>query len=537
MSSCFARVVWGLMTLVLAGGALGCAGRSGHSTAAAAPALTPVASMRNMPSTCPRTTAPSTPGTIAVEWRTEPFVSLFWAIDQASDWDEGAGPSPYAEFFDKHLPRAAGDAEMLKAYGRLRRDYSQPTTPEPDPDPAYPSDMLPPKMTSSERFVHAFLCAGSTDAAAAALSMSPADQELLATVFAHFRPRLEVEFGRAEFLARAATDMKALAEQAKMSEFLFRMGRFFGTGSAVPVPLYVELVWAPPNAHKATAIDDHMIIPISEKIANAPKELASWVGVTVHEFGHQFLAYVPEDQRRRASNQIVAAGGLLRRRHSNVIDEATQAALGNLLFLRERLPSALDEKFVYSYEPSLPYPDLIDSLSRRAEPLVRDAIAKGETFDGPYLDALLAAQAVVAPPLLEHHSHVALLFVGGADERTYFDGLFWRGSRFVVNDAAEFAKKSARAPSISRWVVVTMDELASNRDELSRTMPDVARLEQDLVKKAGCVRASQRTSGAWDVAVVGRDLDGVRQTLIAVQRGLAPREARPFCLPLNATAP
>jgi len=439
--------------------------------------------------------------------------------------------SPYAEFFAHGPASTPGDAELLKTYARLRREYSKARdTAEPEPDPATPSDMLPPRATPSQRFAHAFMCAVSTDQAAARLSMTPSDQQTLASVFTHFRPRLEAEIRRTSFLPRAEREMKALADEARMSEFLFAMGRFFGTGDAMPVPLYVDLVWGPPDSHQATAVDDHMIIPISEEIANDPKELASWVGVIVHEFGHQFLAYVPDVQRWRISNRILAVGGVLRRRHANVVDEATQAALGNLLFMRERLPAALDERFVYSYEPTLDYPDIIDTLSRRAEPLVRDALAQGEPFEGRYLEALLAAQAEVAAPRLDHFSHVALLLVGGETENKYFDGLFWGRSRFASSDVAEFVKHSAGADSISRWVVVTVEELAANREALRETMPDTGRIEHDLGKKAGCVRASQRASGAWDVTVVGRDLDGLRRTLIAIRRGLLPGDARPFCI-------
>ncbi len=485
-------------------------------------------------SPCQAATGPSnrtrTAGKIEVVWRVDPFVSLFWAIDQASSWDEETA-STYAEFFQRELPKANEDADLLRAYARVRRAYSSSSAgAESEPDPAYPTDMLPPRLTPAERYAHAFLCAGSIDVVATRLAMAPDDQKTLARTFAHFRPRLEAELHRAAFLERALGAMKTDAEQARMSEFLFAMARFYGTVDALPSPLYVDLVWGPPDSHQATAIDDHMMIQISEKIASDPKALAGWLGVTVHEFGHQFLAYMPEEQRRRTSNRIVAKGGLLRRRHANVIDEATQAALGNLLFMRERLPFALDERMVYSFEPTLDYPEIIDTLSRRAEPLVREALAKGEMFDGRYLDALLAAQASAVAPRLDHFSHVALLFVGSNDARRFVDGLFWGRSRFASSDLEDFAKTSMRAESMSRWVVLTLDELAAHRDGLRKTMPDAERLERDLGKNGGCVRASARASSAWDVTVLGRDLDGLRRILIAVRRGLAPRDAHPFCV-------
>jgi len=471
-------------------------------------------------------------GKIEVVWRVEPFVSLFWAIDQASGWDDESA-STYAEFFQKGLPKENEDAEVLGAYARVRRAYSSSgrAGAESEPDPAYPADMLPPRMTPAERYAHAFVCAGSIDAAANRLAMAPDHRKTLARTFAHFRPRLEAEFHRTAFLERALAAMKTDAEQAKMSEFLFAMARFYGTVDVLPSPLYVDLVWGPPDSHQATAIDDHMMIPISETIASDPKALAGWIGVTVHEFGHQFLAYVPEEQRRWTSNRIIAKGGLLRRRHANVIDEATQAAFGNLLFMRERLPFALDERLVYAFEPGLDYPDIIDTLSRRAEPLVREALARGETFEGRYLDALLGAQAAAVAPRLDHFSHVALLFVGSREARRFFDGLFWGRSRFASTDVEDFAKTSRRAESLSRWVVLTSDELAAHREGLHQTMPDAERIERDLGKHGGCVRASARASGAWDVTVLGRDLDGLRRVLIALRRGAAPREAHPFCVP------
>jgi hypothetical protein len=275
-----------------------------------------------------------------------------------------------------------------------------------------------------------------------------------------------------------------------------------------------------------------MIIPLTDGVAGDPQALPGWLGVVVHEFGHQFLAYVSDARRDALSNRIAARGGLLQRRHANVVDEATQAALGNLLFMRERLPQFFEEGNVYSFEPDLDYPDLIDSLARAVEPLVKDALAKGQTFDAAFVDRVLAAQAAIAPPKLAHFSHVALLFAGSKQGRRDFDGLFWGRSRFNPREAAEFVASSTAAPELSRWVVATSATLAANAAALEASLPALALAEKDLAGGAwaGCVRAAPRPSGAWDVVVLAKDDAGLRRALIAVQRGLAPGDARPFCV-------
>ncbi len=464
-----------------------------------------------------------------IVWRSDRELSTFWAIDQASRWNDSIGDT-YPDFFAQGLPAAPGDTEALAAYARLRKKYSRETS-SPDPDPAHPLDMLPPRMLAMDRYAEAFLCAKDPKTAGSALGMSDDEQATLEATFARFRPRLEAAYARAGYVEAAVKDLRALADRSHMVEFLGAMRRFYGS-EALPDPLYVDILFTPPSRrHQATAIGAHMVIPLAETAAKDPKELAGWLGVVVHEFGHQFLAYVSDARRAELSTTIVGHGGLLQRRHPNVVDESLQSAFGNLLFLRDHLPEGLDESNVYGLEPELEYPDLIDSLARKVEPLVKDALAHGRVLDDAFIDAILAAQAKVAPPEIAHFSRVALVYAPKKRDRLDFEGMFWGRSRFVSESAHDFAETSRLAPKVARWVVVTTSDLDAERDAVVATMPDTARAVADLRGGyGGCARASLRPSGTWDVAVVGADAAGLRRVLIALERGAAPAAVRPLCV-------
>jgi hypothetical protein len=189
-----------------------------------------------------------------------------------------------------------------------------------------------------------------------------------------------------------------------------------------------------------------------------------------------------------------------------------------------------------STEPDVAHPD--DVLAPAAAPADRFAAtalcAAGPAEAAAALGltaaesrAFTAAFEQLAPRIDE------VLTVGGDADR-YFKGLFWGRSRWQFDTVARFAALSERGPSISRWVVGTAADLGAQpeiaRDAKMRSLDD-ARAALGSSKATGCVAARRRPSGlGWDVAVVGRDRDGLRGALIAVVRGMEIPERKPLCL-------
>jgi hypothetical protein len=258
--------------------------------------------------------------------------------------------------------------------------------------------------------------------------------------------------------------------------------------------------------------------------------------VVVHEFGHHFLSRVSRAERVRLSNLMLSEQGLLRQRHGNIIEEAMQAALGNLVFMRRSLPEHFDDRQAYSFEPRSEYPDAISSLALALEPHVEELLGREGSLQA-LVERALREQAQLFPALLAHHTRVGVV-LGNKDAQRYFRGLFWGVSRWAhgLEELAQFEVTSRSGPALARWVLLTLDDLTQQPELVSRVEVEGLAALASRVRAGrgpGCVQAVRR-EGGWDVGVIARDRDGMRQLLIAVQRGLRIPDASPWCAPETA---
>ena len=252
------------------------------------------------------------------------------------------------------------------------------------------------------------------------------------------------------------------------------------------------------------------------------------VGVVVHELGHALLAQLGPKQSFDVTERILAAG-TINQRHNNIIDEATQAAIGNIVFLRDRLPEALDRFNIYSSDSFLEYPDAIDTLARALEPLVSTALAAGEPFQGAFLDRAVATQKALFGDAPAHYAHVAMVLTGSRQLLNQFNGQFWGNDRFSfgLSDLSDFDAASKSAPRLSRWIVLTQAE--ATPEVMSKLhLTSAVKL---AVGQGACVRAVPRVAqGGYDFLVLGRDPDSLRRVLIAVHRASGVPEKTPLCV-------
>jgi hypothetical protein len=475
------------------------------------------------------TTGAATPASAAaatpLQWRIDAFANEFWVLDHVAAWD-GEDGNAYATAFEQRFKLDDARRELLRSYAAVRRAHARHVSSA--PDVRYPVDVMPPVAQNEERFALAFLLARDETAACAALHLDARETAAVTAAFAAFRKDIDTLVADSGYLSTAAQQLEQDAKTSQLADFVDRMKLFYAVDD--DAPYVVHVLWAPPHFGQATVWDHEVILPLSATVTADRKDLAGWLGVIVHELGHALLSERPDADKRELSRRIVDASGLLNQRHSNIIDEATQAALGNILFLREHLPEGYRDTSIYSFEPKSQYPDAIDSLARAAAPLVAASLGTRDGFAKDYLPKLLEAQRRLFGDAPLHHAHVALLFTADHDAARDFNGMFWSVSRWNYDPAniAGFASDSHQSPTISRWIVLTAAEA---------TPELLAKLEAPIAKglawkpHAACARAARRRpDGGYDVVAIGRDHDAVRRLLIELHRARAMPTTKPLCV-------
>jgi hypothetical protein len=456
-----------------------------------------------------------------ITWRHDRFANEFWVLDKLSAWD-GDERNAYVRAFEQRGSLDPARRELLRRYADVRRKHA--ARPHTAPPAGVPFDMMPPAAGPAERFAIAFLTARDEVAAVTALGLDADERATVLEAFRRLRPDLDTLVGDAGYLDTARTKLEADASAARMDEFLDQMKTFYAVDDAAPYT--VHLLWAPPGFGQATVWDHDIVLPLTAKTVADERALAGWLGVVVHELGHAFLAEKPEAARAELSRRIVDAGGVLTRRHANIIDEATQTALGNVLFMRTRLPAGFDTRSLYAFDPDVEYPDAIDSLARAVAPLVEAALTTRDGFATVYLAKALDAQRGLFGDRPLHHAHVALVLAASAAILHDFEGLFFGRSRvsYALGDTAQLADDSRASPTTTRWLVLV--ESAAPR----ALWTQLGTASLALGKAAACARATRRAVGAgYDVVVVGKDEDAVRRMLIALHRA-REMPTKPMCL-------
>lgn len=247
----------------------------------------------------------------------------------------------------------------------------------------------------------------------------------------------------------------------------------------------------------------------------------------------EFLDRMKSFYGHQVSARIIEAVGLFNRRHMNVVEEATQTAIGNILFVRDRLPDSFDRRSFYDYETGLEVPHAIDSLARALEPLIEEELQKPGAFATSYVDRVLAAQKKTLGNPPRNHTHVALVLATSKGARNQFSGMFWGLDRWagLPSDVDEFASRSMQQPTIARWVFLTTED-AKKKDLLAKLDLPVAKKLRLTKRDAACMQSSTRASGrGYDFYAVGRDEEALRKLIIALHAAPVLPETRPLCVP------
>ncbi|MFL5318925.1 MAG: hypothetical protein ACJ790_04655 [Myxococcaceae bacterium] len=463
-----------------------------------------------------------------ISWRFEKFANEFWFIDQVSAWSEHQ-----SDWYRKQLEskRKFDDATKtaLKAYVTVREAHARDEEDSGQPDVTNPiRSMFPPLPRDEDRFTNAFLTATDEGAACDALKLKPDERAAVLNVFKLLRPDVDAIIAD-PYLEQARTKLAAYATESRMDEFLDRMKRFYGVKD--DGAYRVHLLYAPEGFSQATVSDHEVIMPLTKSEVMDEKELPTWLGVVVHEFGHSYISQMPQAEVQAETNLIVNRGGLLNHTHSNIVDEATQTAIGNIVFVRDRMPTFMDRRSFYSFDPNGDYPDAIDSLARALEGEVSAALEKGGTFKGEFLEHALDIQARTFGNAPKLHTHVGLVLTGNKSALNRFNGLFWGRSRwsYSVDDPKGFQADSKKNPGIARFVIFTSEE--ATEEHLAAAQMPLATSFKLPKGQAGCAIAKRRSAdGSYDFYVQGADIDGVRRVLIALHRAATVPESKPLCV-------
>ncbi len=462
-----------------------------------------------------------------VTFRASAFSSTFWVIDQTSEWSEPYTRPHYRKALNQRFALTDADKELLKAYARMRSKYSDESQTE--PGIANPVDgLLPPALSAPDAFAMAFFNAQDVAGAAASLKLSNAETETVRRVFDAFRPRIEQLLAKEPHLPQIVTQYEAWATQTQLAEFLSKMARFYGVTAKAGRALTVDLLWAPEGSSSATCVGPFMLIPLSDTQARDVKELKTMFGVTVHEFGHYFASLL-DSGTRVAFGNTAASRGLPNQRHPNILDESTQVALGNIIFMRDRFPDAYDPTAnFYNFEPNNDWPDAIDSLGRALTPVVEKHLGTEGAFSAAYLNDALGVQDRLFPPRAKHFARVALVHVENNQLASYFNGLFPGVSRFSFrNDPARFIAAVKENSALPRWYLATREHLA----DAESPVPQWAQALASRFKKGtlGCVQARRDEAGTMEFAAISTHVAAMRPVLIALQRASA-LPLKPLCV-------
>lgn len=456
---------------------------------------------------------------VEVQWRVSGFASQFWIIDQLSRWDERLISPEYRRYFEVKGGVDAKDQAMLEAYAQVRRAHSGARFARVAEGQGMFLDLLSP-MRSYEEFSQVFLGAENLEQAVSQAGLNSEEGEVLRAVFAHFEPRIERLLASADYLRYAAKRLEVLGRRGELGGYLSRMAAFFGVEERHRQGLVVEIVWAPDGFAQATQYGSQVVIPLPSTSAVEERDLAGWLGVIVHEFGHYFVSSMNSQWRQTASNRILNEVGVVNARRANVVDEALATALGNIVYMRRSFPEYFEERVFYSYDPDYEYPYAIDSLARALAPQLEVFLGQqGGAFDEAFLGRLIEIHREVFRPMPRHHTRITLVYAENVQMARTFVGLFpgIRQLHRVGNEAA-FVADSARQHESPRWVLMTADRILEHPERAQiLSIPLIDRLARRVHdgQESSCFQAYRRREhGPFDFVAVGRTADDLRRILI-----------------------
>lgn len=473
-------------------------------------------------------TAPAVP--VAVGFRSAALATRFWWIDQASRWSDAHTQPEHLTAMEAAAALTPPERAALTAYAAMRARHSG----SPSGDDAPRLDALPPRLDVHERFAEAFVAATDLDAALGRLALPPADAAVIRNAFARLGPRIDKRHAARDSLEVAQGQLAEAAERAKLAQFVGRVARFYGVGAVVEGPLDAVLVPAPEGRLRATALGRTLVLPVPPGFTRSPQDRAELLGVVAHEAGHYLLSLASDEARRRVTREIDGRLGLPNLRRANVLDEAMQTALGNLVFMRRAFPEySGEQRPLYAYDPSADHPYAVDALARALAPHIEALLDVEDVFSREFLRIAARAHQDLFSPSLRHHTRVLSLLAEDEDATSLFTGLFAAKSRarYGGDDIARFFAET-RDGNAPRFTVGTRRWLAAERAQFKEHEALLASALGSLVRgKVACTVARfSPERGAFDVLVVGEDHSALRRMLVAIHRGLSTPAGRAACL-------
>ncbi len=467
---------------------------------------------------------------IKIEFRNDELANLFWWIDQASRFDPELTRPEQRAALEKQAALSPAEKQALEAYAKLRRKKSDPAIDEPGPPRL---DALPPKLSAAEAFAAPFLSQTKLADAIRDLNLAPKDAATVSQVFRVIGPRIKKHHAAVNSLETARGKLIQLSEPERLQRFAGLVADFYGVRTHLEAGLVVQLVSQPEGHLRATQVGPVLLIPITPGSLNSTRLQVELLGIIVHELSHHMASQVSDTVRDRVTRDVEGYLGLPNQKHENIFDEATQTAIGNIVFMKRNFPTAYDPdgKF-YAYEPNNDFPYAIDSYARALAPHLERLLAMPGGFAGPYLRAAIQEHAALFPRVVRHHTRVVSVLSENRRAQSSFVGLFAAQSRLrhVGDDVVGFLKET-QGSNAPRFVIGRPQWAQRNRKALSAFDPTLGAVlgALDPERADACLGARFNPKrGSWDFVVLGSE-GAVRRLLVNVHRGMPVPAGKPAC--------
>jgi len=467
---------------------------------------------------------------IELDFQTGNSANLFWIVDQLSKWDSRYTSPRYREYWDGKVKFSDQDYAVLDQYARMRRRLGGLDKEEVKKEISPWTSLLgSAQVLPHEQFALAFLETKNVNDAAALLNLSVEDKKILIMTLKHFARKMKDYYG-VEVAHLKSFNQKAriLITLADAGGFIDQMRNFYGVSVPLPQTIPVDVLWAPPGFVRPAHMDYHIILPVSVDHAETDEAVLQHLSMVVQEVGQYLLSKLPAETLAKASARLLSECGFINSNRPEMVREAIQVALGEVLFLRERFPDLPVQQLMVPWDNSLDYPYAVDELSRAFSVALRDYFEQASGFYPGFVARAVEIQRTLFPPVPKTFASTGLLY-GDKDSRELFNGLFSSVAReeFDISDVRGFTRARLGEKGRVAFIVVTAQhegnmfkalKSLSNWNKLSsvfRRLRKKSFIYPVTVKKAGVI-----------FVVRGMTPDAVRKGLIELH-GMTSMPAGP----------
>lgn len=464
---------------------------------------------------------------LAVELRFDVGASanLFWMVDQISQWDERYTDPAYRIYWEAKLG-GLNDADyaQIDQYVRLRRRLARLSESDVKAQTSPWSSLLGSgTLLPHEQFALAFFEASKPGDAVALLKLSQAEQDLVINTLKHFAARMKDHYAKEtahlKDFAQKATILVSLADAGG---YIDQMKSFLGVTQSIPQTIPVNVLWSPPGFVRPAHMDYHIVLPVPADKAETDEAVLQQLSVVVQEAALYLFGKMPADLRSQAGNTFLRECGLVDARQPELIREALQVALGEVLFLRERFADLPHAPALAPWNPAADYPYAVDELARLYAEEMRPSLNQSGAFFPGFVLKAIEVTRLLFPPQPRFFASTALL-IGDPESIALFDGLFPDVDRlrFGLEDGAKLVKARQENNNRALFVVVT----EANEKVMYQVLKDV--MGSSWGKLAGSFQGLRKSSYLFPLvnkgvgtvyAIRGIDKAAVRKLLLEFYR-------------------